>query len=333
MISPVPADIEEPLRVSVVIALHRLTPRARHCVETTAGLLGERDELIVVSDRAVDGLPPLARLVLTGSPGDTSPAEKRDAALPHVRGEICAFIDDDAYPSEDWFERALACLRDGDVVAVGGPGVTPPESPLPERVGGAYYESRLGSGALRYRFRPVGGVRDVDDFPAYNFFVRTEALRDVGGWATRFYGGEDTKLCLALVRSGHRIVYDPRVLVYHYRRPVFRPHMRQIANVGRHRGWFVRSFPETSRRAIYFAPAAAVAGALGTLIWASRSERRRWGAGGAAGGAYIAVAAGTWRDTRDARVAALLPLALVTGHSAYAVGFVRGLLTREIEAM
>ena len=53
----------------------------------------------------------------------------------------------------------------------------------------------------------------VADWPAYNFFVRTEALRAVGGWASNYYGGEDTKLCLALHEAGYGIRYDPDVVV------------------------------------------------------------------------------------------------------------------------
>ena len=76
--------------VSVIVPLHRLTPSAAQCLAAVCELPGERHELIVVSDHPVDGLPDGARLVLTGADGDTSPAEKRDAALAHVQGSVCA---------------------------------------------------------------------------------------------------------------------------------------------------------------------------------------------------------------------------------------------------
>jgi glycosyltransferase involved in cell wall biosynthesis len=319
--------------VSVIVPLHRPTPVARRCLDEVAALQDVHYELIVVSDQAVDGLPPMARPVVTGARGDTSPAEKRDAAIEHVRGAVCAFLDDDAYPAANWLERALATLQDPTIDAVGGPGVTPPGSSLRERLGGAFYESRLGSGSLRHRFRPENGMRDIDDWPAYNFFVRTDVLRSIGGWASRFYGGEDTKVCLALVQAGHRIVYDPAVIVYHFRRPMFRAHMRQVGNVGRHRGYFVRAFPETSARPLYFAPSLALLAAPVVLAWALRRRERlvRVGAAAAAGAGGIAVSA--LRDGEGGAVAALLPAALVAGHAAYGAGFLRGLATRELDAM
>jgi glycosyltransferase involved in cell wall biosynthesis len=322
------------VRVSVIVPLHRFTPAARIALSAVAELRGNRHELLVVSDQPVEGLPAFAIPVVTGSPTDTSPGEKRDIALARARGDICAFLDDDAYPAPDWIDTALARMdADPSIAALGGPGLTPPDSPLLERAGGAFYESTLGSGGLRYRFAPVGGLRDVDDYPAYNFFVRTEVLRAVGGWNSRFYGGEDTKLCLALHEAGHRLVYDPALLVYHHRRPLFAPHMRQVANVGRHRGHFVRAYPRTSARPLYFGPSAALVGGLAALSWAVRDARRRRTAATLAAVGAAAIVARARCDGVDPAAAALLPLALVAGHGAYAVGFLRGLATAEIEAM
>lgn len=322
------------VRVSVIVPLHRYTAAARTCLETVAALPGNQHELLVVSDQPVDGLPDFATAVVMDSESDTSPAEKRDAALAQARGEICAFLDDDAYPATDWLERALARFdSDGSIAAVGGPGVTPPDSRILERAGGAFYESALGSGSLRYRFRPLGGVREVDDYPAYNFFVRTEALRSVRGWNSRFYGGEDTKLCLALHEGGYRLVYDPQVLVYHHRRPLFTPHMRQVGNVGRHRGYFVRAFPGTSARPIYFAPSLALLGGVAAAAWAVRDARRSRAAAVLAGLGAAAIFANARREGVDPAAAALLPAALIAGHGAYGYCFLRGLTTTHIESM
>ncbi|HVL97136.1 MAG TPA: glycosyltransferase family 2 protein [Solirubrobacteraceae bacterium] len=321
------------LSVAVIVPLHRDTPAFRRCVDGVLALADDAVELVVAADRAPSDVPPPARVVLTGSATDTSPAEKRDAALETVTADVCAFIDDDAYPAPDWIEKARARLADPSIAAVGGPGVTPPGSPWRERVGGAFYESSLGSGPLRYRFVADGGVRDVDDFPAYNFLVRTQALRDVGGWGTKFYGGEDTAVCLALHERGHRIVYDPEVVVFHHRRPIFRPHMRQVGNVGRHRGYFVRAYPKTSLRPVYFAPSLALVAAAATAAWALPRPRRRRALAAAAAAGWAGVAAHAVREGQDPPVAAGLPAALAAGHGAYGWGFLRGLVTPSIEAM
>jgi hypothetical protein len=55
-------------------------------------------------------------------------------------------------------------------------------------------------------------------------------------------------------RLKKKIIYDPKVIVYHHRRPLFIPHTRQIANYALHRGYFVKRYPQTSLRLPYFIP-------------------------------------------------------------------------------
>ena len=58
--------------------------------------------------------------------GKVRPAEKRNIGIKAAKGEIVAFIDDDAYPDAHWLEYAVRYFGDETIGAVGGPGVTPP---------------------------------------------------------------------------------------------------------------------------------------------------------------------------------------------------------------
>ena len=313
------------VKFSIVIPLHRDGSAFRRCVQACLDQEHPQFEVVVASDRPVAGLPPEVILIETGSSSDTSPAEKRDAAFAKSSGDVLAFVDDDAYPRRDWLARAAEHFADENVEAVGGPGVTPLESSWRERVGGAVYESPAGSAFLRYRFVPLP-ARRVSDYPAYNLLVRRRALEAVGGWGTTFYGGEDTVLCLKLAEAGWLVHYTPDVVVFHRRRPILRPHLRQVANVGRHRGYFMRAFPATSRRAVYALPAlvpgALLAGAF--LLW------RRPALGlPLIGTGYGLVAAESLRR-HSPSVALTTPLVAAAHHLAYGTAFVRGLLARDM---
>ncbi len=317
--------------VSIVIPLHVDGETFRRDLAAYGQLEYPGDvQLIIVSDRAVafDGLG--ADVVLTGKEL-TGPGEKRDAALSVARGQILAYIDDDARPHPQWLLRGMRHFDNPKVGAVGGPGLTPPEDDFWQRAGGAVYESFLGSGPLRYRFAPHA-PRLVDDYPAYNLLVRRAALEQVGGWDSTFYGGEDTKLCLALVQGGWHICYDPEAIVYHHRRPLFRGHLKQIGNVGVHRGYFVNAFPETSRRLSYFLPAAVIIGALaGGLLALLTGTLTVAQAGVLALLLWALATLSAWRTAP-----ASLPIALVAGlgiwttHLVYAAGFLRGLTVKEM---
>jgi glycosyltransferase involved in cell wall biosynthesis len=318
--------------VSVIIPLHTDGPRFRRCLESIMTMPSKTIfEVVVVTDRATFGLPSEVISVTTRSPRTTSPAVKRDRAFDVARGRILAFIDDDAYPRPDWLDSAAETLKDEAIHAVGGPGLTPPDSTWRERLGGAVYESILGSGPLRHRFVAVQPARDSDDLPAYNLLIRREALATIGGWSSTFYGGEDTKVCHELVTAGFRLRYDPRVVVYHHRRPVLRAHLQQVANVGRHRGFFVRRYPRTSFRLPYFAPTLATLVAVpacALLIRAIPHRNKKLILSGAAGWLFLSATVAR----RLGPAALLFPAVLIAHHLAYGGSFIRGLLSQRLES-
>lgn len=324
------ADIKPEPEVSVIVPLHRDGPQFRSCLEAYRRMRSPVPfEVVVVSDAHVAGLPADIVYVTTGATSDTSPAVKRDLGAKAARGRLLGYIDDDAYPGEDWLDVVVKALSDPEVDAVGGPGLTPPGSPWRERLGGAVYESRLGSGPLRHRFLPVPPSRDADDLPAFNFAVRREAIEAVGGWNSTFYGGEDTKVCLELLKDGRRLRYLPTMVVYHHRRPVFGSHLRQVANVARHRGFFARRHPSTSRRVIYFLPAigtaGAVPGALALAVAFARSPRKT---AIFCVSAWLVTAAPAYK--RAGPSAVVFPAALALHHLVYGIHFLRGLTGDEI---
>ena len=192
------------------------------------------------------------------------PAEKRNLGIKAAKGEIIAFIDDDAYPDPHWLEYAVKFFGEKSIGAVGGPGVTPPGDKSLAKIGGRVYDNILVSGNYRYRYK-AGGVRmDVEDYPSCNLFVRKELMEKFGGYRTDFWPGEDTLLCKDILDNWKRIVYDPWVVVYHHRRALFGAHLRQLGRYGFHRGYFCKRFPSNSLRLSYFIPTAFV---FYTLSW------------------------------------------------------------------
>jgi len=239
------------MTVSIIVAVKGDNPNLRECIESCLRLDYPDFEILVLPDNVVTLNYPKTRVIPTG---EVTPPIKRDLALAQARGEIVAFLDDDAYPAESWLSMALKHFTDPEIAAVGGPAVTPDsDSPL-QKASGRVYSSYLMSGQYVYRYLPRPR-RFVDDYPSCNFLVRKSILLELGGFNTKFWPGEDTFLCLKIVRDlKKKIIYDPEVLVYHHRRGLFKGHLKQIANYALHRGYFVKRFPETSRKLTYFIP-------------------------------------------------------------------------------
>ena len=251
----IPQKLRRPPMVSVVIACPSESWMLDECLAGLAAQTYRNFEVIVLPDGGEAWEGEKVRWIPTGK---VRPAEKRNAGIAASRGDIVAFIDDDAYPDANWLEYAIKYFGDPTVGAVGGPGVTPPGDGYMSRLGGRVYDSIFVSGSYRYRYRAGGVRRDVDDYPSCNLLVRKSLLLTIGSYRTDFWPGEDTLLCKDIVDMGRRIVYDPWVIVFHHRRALFMPHLRQLGRYAFHRGFFVKRFPSNSRHPAYFVPSAFV---------------------------------------------------------------------------
>mgnify|MGYP001347642921 CR=1 FL=1 len=244
-------------KVSIIIPLYVICERFFKDLERFNKIHYHNYEILIICDKKIQ-IPKKRhiKLVITGQK-KTGPAEKRDIGVSHAKGEICAFIDDDAYPDIHWIGTAVKhFIANKNIIAVGGPGLTPPDDSYMAKLGGLVYESKLTSGKLQMRFLPIGSSnQQIFDWPAYNFFIRKSVIKKVGGWGSMFYGGEDTFICYKMLKHG-KMIYEPKSIVYHHRRELFKPHLQQIYNVGVHRGYFFKKYPETSRHILYLMPTA-----------------------------------------------------------------------------
>ena len=308
-------------RVTVIVPVAEVNDYVRESLPRIAAQ-GPDVEILLVPDEDTGESFTATRVVPSGPIG---PAAKRDMAAAEARGEFLAFLDDDAYPAPGWLEAALERFKDPEVAAVGGPAVTPADEPLMRAASGAVYESRLASGGYVYRYLPRP-ARLVDDYPTVNLIVRADVFRRLGGFKSEWWPGEDTKLCLDMTKGlGHKIVYDPKVFVWHHRRPLFWRHFRQVAGYALHRGHFARVYPQTSLRPAYFVPSLfvvfLVAGPLAALAW--RPAGWIWAAVMGLYGALVVGAAA--RHLARPALAALVAVGIVLTHIVYGVLFVAGL--------
>ena len=157
-------------------------------------------------------------------------AGARNAGAAVARGEIVAFIDDDARAEPDWLERLGECFADSATVGAGGaliPRWTGPQPPwLPPEFHWVIGCSYTGLPAARAPIRnPIGA----------NMAVRASILRQVGGFregasadapheirsrgVVRAGGNvpDDTDLAIRVSqrRPGAVWIYEPRARVHH----------------------------------------------------------------------------------------------------------------------
>ena len=174
-------------------------------------------------------LKPKPQIIVVNSDG--SPGSKRDFGADKAKGDILAFIDADAYPDRDWIKEALIIFKKyPKIVAVGGPGITPPQDSVAQKISGLIYEST----PIGYRYKPQL-PKFVSELPSCNLFIRKKVFDKIGGFNCNIYPGEDSLLCKKLLKYG-KILYTPTVIVYHHRREFPWGHLNQVFRYGKMRG-------------------------------------------------------------------------------------------------
>ncbi|MFC1709884.1 glycosyltransferase [Candidatus Omnitrophota bacterium] len=250
--------------VSIIIAVKANNRFLEECVSHCLKLDYPFFEIIILPDENEEIYSDKRiKIIPTGR---VLPAAKRDIGAAEAQGQILAFLDDDTYPNSEWLKQAALGFKDKEVACVCGPAVTPENDLLLSKASGKVYESFIVSGPARFRYSPLK-KRYTDDFPSCNFLIRKDVFLEIGGFNSKFWPGEDTILCLEVVHHlKKKILYDPLVLVYHYRRPLFRKHLEQVASYAKHRGYFLKRYPKTSFRLGYFCPTAILCTIITSLV-------------------------------------------------------------------
>lgn len=182
-------------------------------------------EILVVDNASTDETPEVIAAASTDMPNLVSlRAEKpglshaRNNGMAAARGELVAFIDDDAWPDSDWLHALERGFIDTDTACVGGkvvavwPQGTPPTW-LAERL--FCFFSLVDYG------KP--GILSYPDYPAgTNIAFRKSALKNVGFFSEELgrtgaslLSMEEVDMCLRIEDAGYKVVYLPEAIVHH----------------------------------------------------------------------------------------------------------------------
>jgi len=309
-------------RVSIIVPCKSIDGYTLECVEHCKELDYENYEIIVLPDESEERIKNV-RIIPTGT---VSPGKKRNVGIANSKADFCAFIDSDAYPRKDWLKNAIGYFHNQDIAAVGGPGITPDNASDMEKASGYILSSFLVAGRLSSRYS-ISHVIDSDDIHSCNFIVKKSIIQEVGGWNEEYWPGEDTLMCLSIKKTNKKMIEAPDVVVYHHRRPLFGPHLKQVSNFGLHRGFFAKKFPQTSLRLVYFFPSTLLLIFLLSVLSCLYAQLRFFSYLLAI---YVFLAFLAAVMSRDIRVIPQIWLGIILTHVAYGTFFLIGLTKREL---
>ena len=142
----------------------------------------------------------------------------RGIALAKTR-YVC-LLNNDTEVKHGWLEALVQTANEDAAIGAVGSKLVYPDGKLQE-AGGIIWSDASGwnYGRGDDPAKPAYNTRrDVDYCSAASLLVRTDVLREIGGFDERFAPAyyEDADLCFALRFRGYRVVYEPRSEVVHY---------------------------------------------------------------------------------------------------------------------
>ena len=253
---PFSPDLPWPF-ISVVVCSYNGAQTIRDCFEGLLRLDYPSFEVIVVDDGSTDETSAIAReygfqLIRTENRGLAS---ARNTGLAAARGEIVAYIDDDAYPDPHWLTYLAAAFMRTDHVGVGGPNLPPPgDGPIADCVANA-------PGGPNH---VLLSDQEAEHIPGCNMAFRRSALSAVGGCDPQFRAaGDDVDLCWRLQQRGGTLGFSPAAMVWHHRRNSIVRYWKQQQGYGKAEALLAQKWPEKYN-------------AAGHLTWAGRLYGRGW---------------------------------------------------------
>ncbi len=234
---PFPADLNWP-SISVVVCTYNGNRTIRDCLEGLRKVDYPNFEVIVVNDGSTDGTEIIAKeygfRVISIPNGGLSNA--RNVGMRAAKGEIVAYIDDDAVPDPQWLTYLAATFLSTDHVGVGGPNIPPADDgPIAECV------ANSPGGPIHVLLTD----QQAEHIPGCNMAFRKAALEAIGGFDPQFrIAGDDVDLCWRILKRGWTLGFNPAAMVWHHRRNSVKSYWKQQLNYGKAEGYLERKWPE-----------------------------------------------------------------------------------------
>jgi len=246
-----------------------------------------------------------------------------NVALAATQAPWLVRVDAHAEVPPGYVARAVELLESGEWGGVGGIKRGIGKTPAGKAVAAAM-ASPFGVGGSIYHYGTEPQEVEHVPFGAYP----TEVARAVGGWGEEFTVNQDFEFDHRVREAGHRILFDPSLVIDWESRQSVGALWRQYRRYGKGKAKVVLRHPSSIRPRHLLPPMfvayLAAAGALAVV----RPSRR--GVAAAAVSPYAAALAfasvRTGRTIDDASARPLVPLAFMAMHVGWGVGFWEGLV-------
>ena len=184
-----------------------------------------------------------------------NPSENRNNGAKQAKGEIIAFLDDDAVIDINFLKEAEEFFdRYKEIDIVGGAQLTPKWQKGFPKISGYALSSKFGAWkmGMRYSLKELNLNADETMLTSANLFCKKEVMKKIQ-FDPKLFPGEDPKFVDDAKKEGFKVAYSPDLILYHKRRETIKAMIKQISSYGRTRT-NKESFLETLKKPFFLIP-------------------------------------------------------------------------------
>lgn len=224
--------------ISVVICSYNGSRTIRDTLDGLQKLTYPYFEVIVINDGSTDHFAEIVKeypvvLINTKNQGLSA---ARNTGMHHAKGEVIAYIDDDAYPDIHWLHYLGYAYCNSSHACIGGPNIAPfDDGPIATCVANS----------------PGGPVHVLisdeiaEHVPGCNLSIRRKVLQEIGGFDPVYRNaGDDVDVCWRVQDAGYTIGFHPAAVVWHHRRNSLKAYWKQQVGYGKAEALLEAKWPE-----------------------------------------------------------------------------------------
>jgi O-antigen biosynthesis protein len=234
--APVSHGADWPM-VSVVVCSYNGAKTLSQTLNAIARLRYPRYEVVIVNDGSRDTTQAIAasfgaRLISISNGGLSN---ARNLGWQNARGQIVAYIDDDASPDPHWLSFLVAGLLHSDFAGIGGPNLSPPRDG---------FVAQCVDHAPGNPTHVLIDDREAEHLPGCNMAFWRDRIAAIGGFDATFrIAGDDVDFCWRLQEQGWKLGFSAGAVVWHHRRDTIKTYWKQQMNYGRAEAMLERKWP------------------------------------------------------------------------------------------
>ncbi|MEM9535628.1 MAG: glycosyltransferase [Cyanobacteria bacterium P01_E01_bin.45] len=212
--------------VSILIPVYNQSLYTYNCLRSLHQRTGSgiSFEIIIIDDLSTDNtvevLQAISGITVLRNSENLGFIRSCNRGLEAARADLVCYLNNDTQILPNWLESLVDALESQITAAAVGSKLIYPDGRLQE-AGGIIWQDASGCnyGRLDSPLEPqYNYVRPVDYCSAASLLVRTQLMRDLGGFSEEFLPAyyEDTDACFQLRERGYDILYQPQSQVIHY---------------------------------------------------------------------------------------------------------------------